>query len=180
MVRTMLREGAKFNIKKGTLYASRLKDLPCIIALIVTYNFYPYKNHMELTSEALLIIYNIINKISLNWGWFIMWEMRLYKSDPPFSSLISKFLDYVLLKTLDQLKYESGRAGYTIKDNTITRMGLPITPKQKAQASSSQVPPESEDQPTQDDQPDVGQRADIFPFLTPPTNTFPMMSIQVS
>lgn len=60
LIHTMLKEDAKFNAKKCKLYASNLIELPHLIAIIVTYNFYPHKNHTELTNETLYIIYRIV------------------------------------------------------------------------------------------------------------------------
>lgn len=119
------------------MYAYKLKDLPRVIALIITYNFYPHKNHLKLIVDTILIIYCIVNKILVNWGWFILYQMMIYTSDPPYASLICQFLDEILPHTLEKLEYEPGRAGYTINETTISRMGIIVTPKLKGKASSS-------------------------------------------
>lgn len=86
-----------------------------------------------------------------------MCQMMIYASDPPYASLICEFLNVVLPQSLEKLKYEPSQAGYMISGSTITRIGIPITPIQKARASSSQVPPSDivpeEPHPTQEDAP---------------------------
>lgn len=91
----------------------------------MTYNLYPHSNYTLLTMDIILIVYFIIKKILVQRRRFILCQMLVYTSDPPYVSLICHYLDEVLPKKLADLNYANGRVGYTINETTIARMGLP-------------------------------------------------------
>lgn len=137
LIHTMMNYGAKFKAKMGTLYASNLTELPHLLSLIVAYNLYPHKNHIEMTTKTRYIIYCLINKVPIHWGQFIEHEMLNLRGYLPYASLICELMDTIPPHNLSQLKYKKGQAGYTITDSMIVMMGKPITPQKKAEAGLS-------------------------------------------
>lgn len=122
------------------MYPSSLLPLPRLINHILTYSLYPMKNHTELTYETAQII---VNKIPIQCGIFIVKQMLTYQSDPPYGSLICKYLDSVLHQKLSELSYLPCRMGYTIKASSINKMGLLINPTRTPEAVSSHPPPQT-------------------------------------
>lgn len=125
LLKSLLKEGATYS-KKKTTYGINLLPLARVINHILTYNLYPIKNHTELTYETSQLLYCIVNKVPIQWGIFIFKQMLSYQSDPPYDSLICKYLDSILPQSLTELGYLPSRVGYTITMGSLQKMGLRV------------------------------------------------------
>lgn len=136
IIKSFVKEGGTYS-KKNMMYASRLQPLPHLLNLILTYNLYPIKNHTELTYVTTQILYCIVDKIPVQWAIFILSQLIPFQGDPPYGSLICKFLDRALPQKLSELGYTPCRMGYTITTSSIHKMGLLVNPTQKPGVGSS-------------------------------------------